>query len=188
MPGTRPWWIGANDIMSEGRYVWAENNSTGNMNWGTKQGPNGWSPFAPAPSYNTTYNLNTLDCVAAGFREDPIKWGDYDCSTKMPFVCAPRGGQTARTNIGQCPACCWPCAAGLALLGRTIRTPGRLCASSPCHTCAPCTCTAPIRHWRRGQRPDLCQGHAPADPKHKPQAGLLSDDVQGRHQCATQRL
>ncbi len=95
LPGTRPWWIGANDIATEGKSVWAANNSTGNIDWGIRQGPNGWSPFAPAPAYNTTYNPNTLDCVAAGFGDDAIKWGDYDCSTKLPSLCAVKGAHAS---------------------------------------------------------------------------------------------
>jgi hypothetical protein len=106
LPGTRPWWIGANDIATEGKYVWAADNATGNINWGTKLGPDSWSPFAPAPrgAYNTTYNPGTLDCVAAGFEDDPIKWGDYACTTQLPFLCAMKGVQQLWPPP---PAMCW---------------------------------------------------------------------------------
>ena len=109
--------------------MWAADNTPGNIDWVAKQGPGGWSPWAPAPEYNASYNPTTLDCVAAGFGGDPIKWGAYDCIvTKLPFLCAPKGAGRA----GYCARWCQEagqlaahtsCPAQLLWLGAQCRHP-----------------------------------------------------------------
>ena len=82
--GSNPdFWIGANDIDSEGSLVWADG-SAGNLDSGSWMGPRGWNPWASdEPSRN-----DEEDCVAAAIYSG---WKDDSCDSLKPFICATPG-------------------------------------------------------------------------------------------------
>ena len=73
--GAKSFWIGIQDKTSEGHFTYSNGRKISYTNWAKKQ-PN-------------NHGKKGEDCVEAyGIRDQqPGKWNDVPCSTKLPFVC-----------------------------------------------------------------------------------------------------
>lgn len=79
-------WIGANDIASEGAWVWADGSALAYNNWNTGE-PNDAG--------------GTQDCGVIYFSTAPQKWDDDNCALTKQAICeaTPTGGGGAGANI-----------------------------------------------------------------------------------------
>ena len=68
--GSYSFWIGFNDIASEGSFVWEDGSTVTYTNWNTGE-PN---------------DSNGEDCTHSNY-SPPGVWNDYPCSNGQPFIC-----------------------------------------------------------------------------------------------------
>ena len=77
------WWIGLNDRLSEGKYIWHGTNRNFNISLDLQT-------FVGAEPNNQ----GDEDCIA--IRHDPnvgsyLDWNDANCRGRMPFICETNG-------------------------------------------------------------------------------------------------
>ena len=74
--GRQEYWIGLNDIKTEGMYVWQSGAPITYSNWDSHQ-PDDWR--------------HTEDCAA--WRSWSNKWNDLSCTSKKPYICEVPDGE-----------------------------------------------------------------------------------------------
>lgn len=72
-------WIGLNDVVKEGSFVWSDRSTYDYKNWGSYEPGSGWSGYF-------------RDCSKLIVNSQNGTWGTSTCSYKNPYVCKmPRG-------------------------------------------------------------------------------------------------
>jgi len=71
------WWIGMNDIATEGTWVWESGEAVGFTNWGSGE-PGNYSAGS--------YDCGVIEDGSAPF-EDPEEWADRPCDNDKPYIC-----------------------------------------------------------------------------------------------------